>query len=656
MGRRLKSVMNLTFLFLLTALPYQNCGNPMHSASSTSTLASSDIVQQVEQGKTLYLQHCATCHGPYDTSDKLGRNETQISLAINSVGQMSQLNSLSALQIRAIASALVHQASGGGVVQNQNNRLVFACEPNTRSRTSMLKLNNREFRNSVAAILDLFDANLKNDSQLLDFLNRMPSDVVLDTDHTRKEQSFFINQSVVSSSFDVAFRAASLVAGSAGLSNFPNTNNCLGQATISQACHQSFVRELGAIAFRRPLPAAEVTSIATRFWDGSLSKTNLIEMTVTGLLQYPDFLYKVYDRGQPLGGIANTLQLSAHELAAKVSYFLTGAPPDATLRNLANNGQILDNTILDQQIERLLNTNRSREIMMRLFRESYGYDVFGNFSYPTSYLNGISLNGLQSAMIDELDQFFASEVITQNSTFAQLMTSRNSQISNPSLAQIYGVSTGNVQLPAERSGFLNRAAMLTKRSGVRASPIKRGLTVLENVLCSSVGLPPPSAPTALPDLGNQILSTREVTHRTTEVAGSSCVTCHGRINPLGYAFEGFDSLGRSRSVESVYDSSNMLIGQVPVSTQAETADLAVQSVRYSNSTELAAEIGRSDRAMLCFAKHLKSFESRRPANISDNCHMNEIVRSLHGTNQNQGTVKSAIKNFILSDQFKHWNF
>jgi hypothetical protein len=140
------------------------------------------------------------------------------------------------------------------------------------------------------------------------------------------------------------------------------------------------------------------------------------------------------------------------------------------------------------------------------------------------------------------------------------------------------------------------------------------------------------------------------------MAGSSCVSCHGRINPLGYAFENFDTLGRLRTVESVFDSSNNLIGQVPVSTQAESADLGVQMVRFSSSMDLSEQIGMSDKAILCFAKHLKSFEARRPATASDNCHMNEVVNALYGVGQTQGSVKSAIKNFIMSNQFQQWNF
>ncbi len=649
-------VFKVTVLFIITALPYQNCGKAMHTATSSNSSLSNQTIDQVAQGKSLYLTNCAGCHGPYDSSAKLGRTEAQINLAIDNISQMSQLSGLTAVQVRNISRALIFQANGGGAVVNQNQRLVFSCTPGTRSKTAMQKLNNREFRNSISSILDIVNTNLKSDTQLNDLFSRMPSDIVLETDHTRKEQSFFINQNVVAASFDVTFRAASLIANSSTLSTFPNTNSCLGQGTVTSACQQSLVRELGAIAFRRPLTSTEVTSIASRFWDASLSKVNLLEMTITGIFQSPDFLYKVYDRGQQFPAAPNSLQLTAHEVAAKLSYFLTGAPPDSTLRNLAASGEILNNAILDQQIERLLSTTRSREVMVRLFRESYGYDVFGNFSYPSFYLEGINTNGLQAALIDELDQFFPNEVITQNSSFSQLMTSRRAQISNASLAQIYGSSTGSVQLPSERSGFLNRAAMLTKRTGVRASPIKRGLVVLENVLCSSVGLPPPNAPTALPDLGNQLLSTREVTHRLTAIAGSACVTCHGRINPLGYAFESFDTLGRLRSVESIYDANNTLLGQVPVATQAETSDLGIQPVRYSNSMDLADELGKSDKAMLCFAKHLKSFESRRPADASDNCHMNDIVTTLHGTNQNQGSIKSAIKNFIISEQFKQWNY
>lgn len=629
----------------------------MQSSTVSSSLATVDTGAQVQQGKTLYLQHCAGCHGPFDTSDKLGRTFSQINLAIQSVSQMSQLSGLNLAQVRAIATALADQASGGSVVDNGSSRLVFACEPGVRSRTPIQKLNNREFRNSVFAVLDSIDTNLKNDSELGTLLGRMPSDIVLDIDHTRKEQSFLINQGIVTATFDVAYRAGALVANSSNLSNFPNTSGCLGQASISQSCHQSLVREFGAISFRRPLATEEVTSLSTRFWDNTLSKVNLLHMTITGLLQTPDFLYKVYDRGGQMPAATNTLQLTSHELAAKVSYFLTGTPPDSALRAAAASGQILENAILDQQVERLMNSARSREVLSRLFRESYGYDIFSNFSYPTFYLEGINTNGLQTAMIDELDQYFFSEIVTQNSTFSQLLTSRRTQISNTSLAQIYESSTGSVQLPAERSGFLNRAAFLTKRSGLRASPIKRGLVVLENVLCSSVGLPPPNAPTALPELPpGTLLSTREVAHRNTETAGTSCVSCHSRINPLGYAFESFDTLGRYRTVESIYDGSNTLVGQVPVVTQSSSTDLGTRSVSYSNSVDLATELGRSDRAMLCFAKHLKAFESRRPASSTDNCHLNEVVNTLYGTNQGPGTVKAAVKRFILSDQFKYWNY
>lgn len=256
-----------------------------------------------------------------------------------------------------------------------------------------------------------------------------------------------------------------------------------------------------------------ITVVFSYAYHGRIPKLRQADAQCCSIQPIASHRFSATSGARPHATLANTLEITPHELATKISYLLTGSPPDSVLRGLANSGEITNPAVLSQQIDRLLATPRAREVMVRFFRESYGYDVFGNFAYPGFFLSGIDTNGLQSAMIDELDNFFASEIITQDTTFSQLMTSRRAQISNGSLAQIYGVSTGSVTLPGERAGFLNRAAMLTKRTGVRASPIKRGLVVLENVLCSSVGMPPPNAPTALPDLGTQVLSTREVAHR-----------------------------------------------------------------------------------------------------------------------------------------------
>ncbi|MNS91547.1 hypothetical protein D3C72_1256410 [compost metagenome] len=196
--------------------------------------------------------------------------------------------------------------------------------------------------------------------------------------------------------------------------------------------------------------------------------------------------------------------------------------------------------------------------------------------------------------------------------------------------------------------------MLTKRSGFAASPIKRGLNVIEHVLCQDIGLPPPSAPTSLPVVTEEIISTRLRTQRATEVAGSSCLQCHGRFNNFGYAFEHFDSLGRVRSVEAVYKN-NQVVGQVLVDTNYSTTEVTGTSSSGNGSRQLVEQLGISDRAMMCFVKHMKRFEARVPAEATANCQMNQSLKTMYGDNTTQGSIVGAIKSLVLSPDFRRWN-
>jgi hypothetical protein len=209
-------------------------------------------------------------------------------------------------------------------------------------------------------------------------------------------------------------------------------------------------------------------------------------------------------------------------------------------------------------------------------------------------------------------------------------------------------------LPEERSGFLNRASMLTKRSGFTASPIKRGLNVIEHVLCQDIGLPPPSAPTSLPPITEEIISTRLRTARTTEVAGSTCTQCHSKFNSLGFAFENFDSLGRFRTTEAIYKNS-VVVGTVPVDSNIMTAEITGTSVSTNGPRQFVEELGVSDRAMMCFVKNLKRFEARVPASASANCQMNQSLKTMYGDNVTQGSVVGAIKSLVLSPEFRRWS-
>ncbi|MFS4461162.1 DUF1588 domain-containing protein [Bdellovibrio sp. HCB2-146] len=645
----------LCILMIPLILFFQNCGGVSPSLLTSRTPDSEPTSEQILDGKALYTQNCASCHGPVEASAKRTRSATQITLAINNQMEMRAIR-LTQAEIELIAQVLNPTVNNPPPVTNEENRQEFACTPGQMQKTPLVKLTNREFKNALFLLLDGFSTSLKNDATLLSAIDALPSDVATENRDTLKEQSLLITAPISNALFNVAYRAGELVSGATtGLQNYPNTSQCLSAATVTQACHQSFVRELGSRAFRRQLSTTEGNAVAARIWDSTLSKTDLLKSTVAAIAIMPDFIYKIYDKGTPIASGSTVLSLTAHELATKMAFFLTGAPADATLKALADSGQILNDTVISEQVDRLLTLPGAKDMIRRFFRESYGYDVYDRLQYDSAFIGGINTTGLADVMNAELDNYFVEVVLNQSGSFLDVMTSRYTNATDARLGTIYGLSSATNTLPMERSGFLNRASMLTKRSGFTASPIKRGLHVIEHVLCQDIGLPPPSAPTSLPVVTEEVITTRLRTAKTTEVAGTSCAQCHGRFNQLGYALENFDSFGRYRTVETVYKDSTA-VGQIAVDSSYNTSEINGKSaLSGTGPRQFVEHLGNSDRAMMCFVKHLKRFEARVPADATANCQMNQSLKTMYGNNATQGSIVGAIKSLVLSPEFRRWN-
>ena len=544
------------------------------------------------------------------------------------------------------------------------SRAAFSCDPSQVALTPALKLTNREYRAALFGLLDGFSGTgspISLDSQLQSLSNNLSPDVVTAGRASFKEQAFLLNQLMVSGYFDMALRAGALLATAPGLATYPNTAGCLGAATITQTCYQLFVRELTSRGFRATSSQASADALALRLWDSTLSKAELLQATFTTITQMPEFLYKVYDQGTVSPRGPRVLNLTAFELASKLSFFLAGKVPDSTLTNLAKSGQILDPVILSQQIDRLLLQPGAQEMIKRLFKETYGYDRFDRFEYSPDFLNGLDTTNLTNAMTDEMDQFFVDTVLTSNGTFENMMTSHQAKINNSSLAKIYGLgsASGAVTLPADRAGFMSRAAFMARRSGNYTSPVKRGLAVLESVLCEKIGDPPPNAPTSVSEVQiiNQYQTTRERYEHLTLIPGTSCIYCHSRINSLGFAFEGYDSIGRRRPQESIFSGvMGPVVTTLPINTRAISPDISSSPTTFIDAVDLTQQLATNDKAMMCFVKQLKTFESRLPTTVADSCQMNSSLAALYGTGTNQGTISQAIKNLILSSDFRTWSY
>ncbi len=546
-------------------------------------------------------------------------------------------------------------------------KTVFACDPSMSRSNSILKLSNREFALALSNLLNDFSPNisapLSLDPELLGLVAALPNDISL-AEFTSQENSFLLTTKTVSGFFGATYRAAVLVStAGTGLTNYPNTGGCLASTTITQTCHQTLVRELASRAFRRTLSVTEGNQLAASIWSSILAKADLLLDTFATIASYPDFIYKAYNMGPDSPASPRTTNIAGLELANKLSFFLTGAPADATLRAIAAAGGLENPTTFSSEFDRLISSPAGEAGLQRLFREFYGYDISSDLQYGPTFLNGASTTNLKTAMVQEMDYFFVNEVLTSRAKFQDLMTSRNSRVANAALGQIYGVAasgTAGTTLPADRPGFLTRAAFLTKKSGYYTSPVKRGRHVMERVLCEFVGDPPANAPTSVSEVQTvgQLVSTRTRYENLTMQPNTSCVSCHSKVNPYGFALEGFDTLGRRRNVESIFNTtSGLQLGDVPVNTETSVHLNFIEPVtRVFDATDMATGLASSDLATMCFAKHLKEFDARQAPSNPDFCHMNEVLNVLYGTNGTQGTVYEAIKAYVTANAFRVWKY
>src|SRR6185503_306872 len=172
------------------------------------------------------------------------------------------------------------------------------------------------------------------------------------------------------------------------------------------------------------------------------------------------------------------------------------------------------------------------------------------------------------------------------------------------LAQIYGVKAwdGVAAPPAfpagQRPGLLTRALFLSTGTA-NTRPIMKGLFIRKNVLCDDIPPPPPGANAKPPELGPG-MTTRESVEAITEMPGTVCAGCHQTaINPLGFATEGFDALGRFRSAQRLFDAAGVETGTKPVNTSTVPQVVYGDTTMISTPAQLMSLIVASGKVEAC---------------------------------------------------------
>jgi len=318
-----------------------------------------------------------------------------------------------------------------------------------------------------------------------------------------------------------------------------------------EACATRIITDVARRAYRRPINKGEIASLmipyrAARepgsFEDG-------IRLALQRILVSPDFLFRVeVDPAKAPAGSA--YRVSDVELASRLSFFLWSSSPDDELLGLAERGRLKEPAVLEQQVKRMLADARASTLVSNFVGQwLYLRNIEAVLPDPAAFPD--FTENLRAAFARETELFFES-ILREDRSLLDLLRADYTFL-NERLARHYGISGihgsefRRVTLTGEeRKGLLGKGSVLTVTSYPnRTSPTLRGKWVLENLLGSPPPPPPPDVPSLKEDKDLSLLTMRQ--RLELHQASPVCSSCHARMDPLGFALESFDGLGRWRA-------------------------------------------------------------------------------------------------------------
>lgn len=408
---------------------------------------------------------------------------------------------------------------------------------------------------------------------------------------------------------------------------------------------------LADIAWRRPLKSHEVADLKQfyqRLRDTELDHESALSLLLTRILSAPDFLFKLENQ---LEGDQSHL-VSNHELATRLSFFLGSSHPDQELSALADSGRL----VVDSPEGPMLNREEVLRQSRRLIQEQPARRLAVEFGCQWLHIRDFDQHdqknetmfpefaGLRDDMYQESILFF-QRLFADNRSVLEMIDSDRIFL-NPTMAEHYGIDQADLvdgsaksegdswhQIDNadryDRGGVLAMAAVLASQSGAsRTSPILRGNWVYETLLGQKLPNPPAGVP-VLPEEVPVGLSARQLIEQHSSDA--ACANCHVRIDPFGFALEGFDVLGRRQS---------------EIDTRTTVED-GTQIDGLSGLKQYLLEKRRDDFVRQ-FSRKLLGFALGRPLQLSDELLLRDMRDALA---RNQYRVHSAIEVIVASPQF-----
>lgn len=414
-------------------------------------------------------------------------------------------------------------------------------------------------------------------------------------------------------------------------------------ASPDDPCVSGAISRLGRRLYRRPLTADESVRwvrISSELAGGDASRG--LALALAGMLQSASFLYRV-ELGEDDTERAGWRRFSDLEVASRMSFLLWNTAPDDELLDAAMAGDLEDADGVHGQALRLMEDPRARRAVRAFFAQYFDLSRLANVRERDATLHPQFTPSLMVAMRTEIELVVDDVVFTRDADVRELLRTRRTFV-NQELADLYeldveGVSPITfvpVELPDDgpRAGILTLGAFLTANAHpTETSPTLRGKYIRERLLCDLVPPPPPGVSTDIPPVMGTPRTLRErlEAHRVRP----DCAACHANIDPPGYLFEGFDSIGHTRETDHGF----------PVDTSG-----GLDGVPLSNGRELGELLADDPRVSLCITRQLFRHVNGRLERDGEEAAIRELSRDfLAGGSR----FLDLLLAFVTSDAFRY---
>jgi len=411
----------------------------------------------------------------------------------------------------------------------------------------------------------------------------------------------------------------------------------------SESSHMESLYDFIDRAYRRPLLATERQAILELYQslrDDGLPHEEAFRAALARGLVSPNFLFRIE---QPALG-TTAAPVSDWELAARLSYFLWSSMPDEELQQTVASGRLRDPQVLARQVRRMLQDGKSRALAIEFGTQWLEVRSFDQFQGKNQELFPTFDIHLRQAMYEESILFF-QDLFQSDRPIWQLIDADHTFL-NETLAKHYDIPgiqgdefrrVDGVQLHG-RGGMLGWASVLAKHSGAsRTSPVLRGNWIAETVLGERLPRPPPVVPKLPEDETAGTLTIRQLVEMHAEL--KQCAVCHQRIDPLGFALEQYDTVGRRRYTD--------LAGR-PVDADAQLKDgttfEGIGGLRKYLLTQ------RRDDFVRQFCRKLLGYALGRRVILSDRQQLEAMEAALE---KNDGRLSAVILSIVGSKQFQY---